>query len=238
MIRAIFFDLDGTLLPMDEKKFTDLYFSLLCKKATEYGYLPDLLMKTIWQGTKRMYLNDGKRSNEEVFWDEFASVYGEEKRKDKAIFDEFYADEFAQTIACCSDNPLAQDIVRCAKKLFSLVILSTNPIFPEVATLKRMSFVDLKKQDFDEITTYENSRYCKPNPDYFKDLLEKFSLRPDEVVLFGNNEVEDGLCASSCGIRTYMVGNFVIYDEKKRADFPHLNMEEVIPLLKRLKLEV
>lgn len=32
MIKAIFFDLDGTLLPMDEKEFTNLYFELLANK--------------------------------------------------------------------------------------------------------------------------------------------------------------------------------------------------------------
>ena len=223
---------------MDEKEFTELYFSLLCKKAAAYGYQPDLLMKTVWQGTKRMYANDGKQTNEAVFWDAFVSVYGEEKRKDKAIFDAFYADEFAQTAACCKANPLAGPIVRFANENFPLTVLATNPIFPEIATLKRMSFVQLHQQDFAEITTYENSRYCKPNPAYFKDLLEKFSLRPDEVVLFGNNEVEDGRCASSAGIRTYMVGDFIIRDEKGEADFPHLNMNEVIPLMRRLKTEV
>lgn len=33
MLKAVIFDLDGTLLPMNEDEFTKGYFSLLCKKT-------------------------------------------------------------------------------------------------------------------------------------------------------------------------------------------------------------
>lgn len=40
MIKAILFDLDGTLLPMDNDAFTKYYFKLLCKKLAPMGYDP------------------------------------------------------------------------------------------------------------------------------------------------------------------------------------------------------
>ena len=33
MIKAIFFDLDGTLLPLNERKFAKIYFKTLYKKV-------------------------------------------------------------------------------------------------------------------------------------------------------------------------------------------------------------
>jgi FMN phosphatase YigB (HAD superfamily) len=54
-----------------------------------------------------------------------------------------------------------------------------------------MSFNDLYEDDFDYITSYENSNYTKPNPMYFQILLDEFNLKPEEVILFGNNEYED-----------------------------------------------
>ena len=36
-ITTVLFDLDGTLLPMDEKKFIKAYFGELAKKGAEYG---------------------------------------------------------------------------------------------------------------------------------------------------------------------------------------------------------
>ena len=83
----MFFDLDGTLLPMDEKKFTECYFGLLCKKLAPLGYEAENLVKTVWGGTKLMVKNNGELSNEQVFWNCFSTVYGENAQKHKAVFD-------------------------------------------------------------------------------------------------------------------------------------------------------
>ena len=98
-------------------------------------------------------------------------------------------------------------------------------------TLTRMSFVNLKEDDFDYITSYENSSFCKPNSNYFKDLLNKFDLLPEEVILFGNNTYEDGECALACDIKCYMVGDFIINHPKSTHSFEYLKMEEVIPTI-------
>lgn len=37
-ISAVLFDLDGTLLPMDQEEFTRGYFGLLAEKMSAYGY--------------------------------------------------------------------------------------------------------------------------------------------------------------------------------------------------------
>ena len=63
------------------------------------------------------------------------------------------------------------------------VILATNPIFPREAVLSRLSWIDLTQDDFDYITTYEISHYCKPNPDYYKEILENCNLQPAECVM-------------------------------------------------------
>ena len=91
MIKAVFFDLDGTLLPMDEEEFTKVYFNEMANKMSAYGYDKKQLIDVIWNGTKAMYLNDGSKSNEQVFWKYFDSIYGQGKSVDKAIFDSFYA---------------------------------------------------------------------------------------------------------------------------------------------------
>lgn len=233
MIKAILFDLDGTLLPMDEEVFTKAYFSLLCQKVAPYGYEPKQLISTIWAGTKQMMKNDGSKSNEQAFWEVFAQNYGEERMKDKELFDSFYAHEFTQTKAVCEENPLAKEIVRYAREKFGRVVLSTNPIFPKVGTLTRMGFIGLTEEDFDLVTTYENSRFCKPNPAYFQDILQRFSLSPNEVILFGNNESEDGDCAYRCGIRCYLVGDHVIKNEKKLTEYERIPMNKVIETMNK-----
>ena len=51
MIKAVFFDLDGTLLPMDQDVFIKEYFTGLAVKLAPYGYEPEKLMKTIYKGS-------------------------------------------------------------------------------------------------------------------------------------------------------------------------------------------
>lgn len=233
MLKAVFFDLDGTLLPLDEDLFIKLYFKLLCERLAPLGYEQEKLVKVIWGGTKKMYQNDGTITNEEAFWNNFKECYGEEKLKDKPYIDDFYLNEFNKVKASCGENPLAKEIVKFCKENNLLTILSTNPLFPKDGTLTRMSFVGLSNDDFDYITTYENSRYSKPNPKYFIELLNKYQLKPDEVILFGNNTYEDGDCSYACGIKCYMVGDFVIHHEKSTNSYDHITMEEVIPTIKK-----
>ena len=113
-----------------------------------------------------------------------------------------------------------------------LTILSTNPIFPKEGTKTRMSFIGLKESDFDFITTYENSCFCKPNPKYFEMLLKKFNLKSDEVIVFGNNTYEDGECAYSVGIKCYMVGDYIINHPKTIHEFEHIKMSDVVNVIK------
>ena len=140
---------------------------------------------------------------------------------------EFYTNEFKETKKICEDNPLAKEIVKFCKENGLITVLSTNPIFPKPGTMTRMSYIGLEEDDFDYVTTYENSYFCKPNPTYFISLLDKFNLKPEEVIVFGNNREEDYECARKCGLKCYLVGNYLI-DPQNREPVNHINMEDVI----------
>ena len=94
MIKAILFDLDGTLLPMDQDAFTKRYFKLLAAKLAPRGYDPKMLIDGIWAGTAAMGKNDGSCTNEQAFWNRFAGIFGERVRKDEPVFEEFYRKEY------------------------------------------------------------------------------------------------------------------------------------------------
>ena len=93
-ITTLLFDLDGTLLPMELKSFTDAYFKLLAAKAAPYGYEPKALVAAVWKGTKAMIQNDGSRPNEQRFWEVFAGELGDKILELRPVFDKFYAVEF------------------------------------------------------------------------------------------------------------------------------------------------
>ena len=85
-IKTVMFDLDGTLLPMDQDQFTQYYFGLLAKKLAPHGYNAEQLIGGIWAGTAAMVKNDGSCTNEEVFWKTFCAVMGERVLEDKPLF--------------------------------------------------------------------------------------------------------------------------------------------------------
>ena len=49
-IKAVLFDLDGTLLKMDQDEFVRMYFKYLAKHLAPKGYEPDKLLKVFWAG--------------------------------------------------------------------------------------------------------------------------------------------------------------------------------------------
>ena len=93
-LKAVLFDLDGTLLPMDLNVFFKQYFKLLSAKLMPYGYEPKKLVDTIWQGVMAVEKNDGEKFNEEVFFNTYESVFGVESREHRWLLDEFYLNEF------------------------------------------------------------------------------------------------------------------------------------------------
>lgn len=209
MIKAILFDLDGTLLPMDQDEFTRAYFKLLAKKAAPRGYDPAKLSDAIWHGTAAMVRNDGSCTNEETFWKDFAKIYGERVYEDKPIFDEFYATEFNQAKDFCGYNEKAAQAVRLCKELGFRVILATNPIFPEVATRNRVSWTGLSCEDFEFFTSYENSNYCKPNLDYYRAVLKQAGLEPADCLMVGN-DVDEDMVAEKLGMDVFLIRDCMI----------------------------
>ncbi len=202
---AIFFDLDGTLLPMDNDEFTRAYFALLVKTIAPLGYDPDRLVRSVWAGTKAMVKNDGTATNADRFWAAFRAAEGARVDKDIPAFDRFYETEFLKAVSATQPNPLAAEAVRAAREKADKVVLATNPIFPRSAVTGRMGWVGLKESDFDYITSYEVSHYCKPNPEYYRETARCVGVSPESCLMIGNDATEDIAAASAAGMRAFHV---------------------------------
>lgn len=208
-VKAVLFDLDGTLLPMNQEEFTKAYFGLLAKKLMPYGYEAKSLIDAIWSGTTAMVKNNGEKNNETVFWDDFEAHYGEDCRNDITVFEDFYNNEFDGAKTVCGFNPLAAQTVAKVKEKGLSVVLATNPIFPAVATKKRICWAGLKPEDFEFYTTYENSFCSKPNPKYYTDIAKRLNLLPEECLMVGNDVRED-MVAQSVGMKVFLLTDCII----------------------------
>ncbi len=232
--KAIFFDLDGTLLPMNMDEFTYGYFSFLAKKLIPYGVNKETLVPAIWTGTKAMMKNDGKKTNDRVFWETFENVTSiKESLVGDACLD-FYSNEFKNAKVFTKDNPLAKKAVEIAHEKAPFVALTTNPIFPLPGQLTRIDWLGLKKEDFDLITSYESDSYCKPNPKYFLSVCDRLGLNPNECLIIGNDEYEDMWCGNEAGLDCYLVTDTMIENKDHPWNGPKGTFEEMIEMLKGL----
>ncbi len=203
-IKNVFFDLDGTLLPMDQEAFTKLYFKNLAKRLAPHGYDPEKLISAIWTGTASMIKNDGSRTNEDAFWKTFSAIFPEKGKTDEPVFEDFYKNEFSNARAACSCTENAEKVISFLKEKGVNLILASNPIFPMIAQKSRMTWAGVNPEDFSYITSYENSHFCKPNPTYYLEILEKNGLKGEECLMIGNDAVEDA-AAVKAGMDVFLL---------------------------------
>ena len=233
MITTILFDLDGTLLPMDEELFIKTYFGGLGQTMATHNYEPNQFAKTIWKGTQAMLQNDGAKTNEQVFWDVYAQTYGDDKRKDVSIFADYYNSHYIQTKNACGFNPKVPPMIESLQQRGLKLAIATNPFFPRIATSQRICWAGLNPDSFALFTTYENSRHCKPNLAYYQDILQQLGVQPNECIMVGNDVAED-MIASQLGIKVFLLTDCLINKHNlPTGNYPQGNIDDLVRFLDR-----
>lgn len=233
-ITTVLFDLDGTLLPMDMNEFIKAYFGGIARHLAPYGYEPQKLIDSIWQGTAAMVKNNGEETNETRFWQGFEAAYGKPAKEDEELFATFYREKFDKVQSSCGYTPAARQIIDTVRACGLRTALATNPIFPAMATERRIAWAGLSTSDFELYTTYENSRFCKPNLDYYRDIMQTLGVLPEECLMVGNDVGED-MIAEQLGARVFLLTDCLI--NSKGADisvYPHGSYDDLIAFIKNL----
>lgn len=230
-MKTVFYDLDGTLLPMDMDEFMKAYFYNLAKTLAPYGFTKEQLFTHVMAGTACMVKNDGSMTNEEAFWKYFCKAV-DCKEEDKGKFTSFYEHEFDKAKEACGFNPFVAKMIAEVKSLGIKQVLATNPIFPEIATRKRIQWAGLSPEDFECYTTYENCHYAKPNLKYYEELLEKTGTDPKECIMIGN-DVDEDMVAAKLGMKVFLITDCLL--NKSNTDineFPHGTFEDALEYIK------
>ena len=233
-ISTILFDLDGTLLPMEQEIFAKAYIVGLGKAAAIKGYDPKMMMNAIMAGTTAMVKNNGKNTNEKVFWDVLADNFGASILKDYHMFDKFYQTDFQKIKEVCGFVPESAEMIKGLKEKGFRIALATNPLFPSVATESRIRWAGLDVKDFELYTSYENSSHCKPNLEYYRDILAKLDVVPQECLMVGNDVGED-MIAAKLGMKVFLLTDCLI--NRKNEDigvYPHGSFDDLYKYIERI----
>ena len=204
-MNTFLFDLDGTLLSIDMNKFEEIYFAAVKKSFPEKeNIVTDLLLST-----KTMIMNKENITNKEVFMNDFSERTGLQADFFMDRFNTLYATQFDKIQeAIVHEKPLRESVKLLKKKGYRLV-LATNPLFLIEATRKRIVWAGLNIEDFDHITTLEESHYFKPHLEYYKEILEHIDAQPEDCIMVGNDVSED-LVAKKLGLKTYLITDHML----------------------------
>ena len=207
-INTILFDLDGTLLSIDMKEFEEIYYTSL-SNAFKSIIAPDNFMAILYSSMKAMVKNKEKRTNEEVFMSVMKEHVGEELPAFQKHFIHYYENDFSVLRDAVNKNTDMLEALEILKEKGYELVIATNPLFPKFAIDQRIQWAELVHEDFSHITYFEDSHYCKPNVEYYSEILETIGKNPQECMMVGNDAEED-LAAGALGITTYLITNHLL----------------------------
>ena len=90
-----------------------------------------------------------------------------------------------------------------------------------------MKWAGLYPEDFEIYTTYENSRFCKPNLKYYEWLLSEIGVSAEECLMVGN-DVGDDMVAESLGMKVFLLTDCLINKtDRAVCEFKNGNFEDL-----------
>jgi FMN phosphatase YigB (HAD superfamily) len=201
-IRAVLFDLDGTLLDSNMQTFLPSYFKAL-SACVAHLVAGERFVECLLQATRAMLDNDGRETNAEVFARAFYPKIGHPRESLEPVFERFYDQEYPKLGHLTRRIPEARRVVSSAFELGHKVVIATNPLFPAKAIAYRMQWAGIEGLPYSLVTSYENSRACKPNLRYFKDILAQVGLGAEACLVVGNEDLD--MVAARLGCPTFLV---------------------------------
>lgn len=206
--KAVFFDLDGTLLPIDMDAFLKQYFTDLPAFAAQYGYDAQLFMKAVGAGVKAMLEKTGG-FNDERYWETFCSMVGGTRADHEPIMQRYYETAFDNLGMLVTPHPAAAQAIAILREKGYRLYLTTMPLFPRIAVEKRLGWAGVPVDAFERITTYDNSSSTKPYRAYFQENIDAIGLAAEDILMVGNNTRED-LAALDLGCDGYLVTDWLL----------------------------
>lgn len=205
MVKAILFDMDGTLVDDSMDTFLPSYFAALTKKLASV-VAPDKFIAQLQASTRAMVAsNDPTCTMADAFAADFFSKIGVPREILTPLIDDFYAREYPQLRAFVKPISRARDLVARAIQRGHPIVIATMPVFPRTAIRQRMEWGHIADFPYALVTDYETMHASKPNPAYYREIAALIGCAPADCVMIGNEVQNDILPAKRAGMKTFWV---------------------------------
>ncbi len=209
-INTIFFDLDATLVPYVQAELTEAYFGDLHKFAVKQlgSSQAERFDEAAMKGFHAMKQNDGSLSNIQRFRQVFYQVWPDCPVDIEAFYEAFYNGPFEDVRRVVHYRGSEKKLLRGLREKGYKLVCATNPVFPLSANRRRMSWAGIEPADFDYVTNYDNCRYCKPSPGYFREAAVAVSAQPELCLMVGNDTMDD-FGAIDAGLQVILITDYL-----------------------------
>ncbi|PLX82912.1 MAG: hypothetical protein C0616_01010 [Desulfuromonas sp.] len=210
-VNTLLFDLDGTLLQVPMERFIPAYLEGMAYHLGFNARAEIIAFARSVRGVIHAMLarREADSTNEDFFLQGIEAATGIDGERVRNSLAAFCADGLNDLEGFVAPAPFLSSLLAKVRERRLELALATNPVFPMELIRARMNWGGLTEDDFVLITSYENTRYCKPQPGYFEQLLDTLQRRPEECLMIGN-DTEHDLAAAECGIATFLLDTWMI----------------------------
>lgn len=236
MIKAVLFDLDGTLLDVDMDDFLQRYLHTLSGHFSEFTG-PQEFTHNLLAATQAMICNmDPKKTNQDTFNEHFFKWMPHPPEIVLPLISEFYQQLFPELQVYVKQFPQTPLIINTAQKAGFRLVLATNPVFPSAAIRHRMTWAGIYGDPFELVTSYEVMHYCKPFGEYYLEIAAFLGVQPNECLMIGNDLDDDIAAAASTGMKTFLVTDRIVHKSERNVSPDYSGtIGDVAPFLITLK---
>jgi FMN phosphatase YigB (HAD superfamily) len=202
MTEAVLFDIDNTLILFDENAFFKSYIARITPKFSDI-LPPEVFLDRLIEATRSLLDNQGQRSNAEHYMNHFSRDCANLKTEFWKRFEAFYAREFNQLGSMVK---VVKDCRQLLNKISSRgirLVAASNPLWPHSVQVTRLAWAGVDDLPYSLVTGIENSSFCKPQPEFYREISRKIGMEPERCLMVGNDPLND-MIAGAIGMKTYL----------------------------------
>ncbi len=195
MLKAIFFDLDGTLCRF-QGNFKEIFINCCSPIFDSYSFSYDHILD-LWNNllSKEGQLTAG--STIQKICSELDIPLPKNYLETAALFCETYASHVAPI-------PGVNDMIKTLTERYKLVLISNGPEDMQKAAIESLGITNFF--DYILISGDPSVTYRKPNPLIFQMALDKTGTKNKETLMLGDNLKVDIEGATNLGLNTLFIG--------------------------------